>query len=256
MFGFFGQGFVSEQQHASPAGSEYFVAVETKYSYFAEGAGMLPLVITAQAFGSVFDQFYVILSADFSYFVYAAGMAKSVHGHNRSNASSGIFVVCPRFSGFSLTLLLPFILFSFFCCLNTGVLFEPAFQRCRRKAHRIAVHIDKNRMGSAIGYGIDGSHKGQRLGDHFFVAFHPGQLQSQMQGIGSVDANHGFGCSGKEGHCFFEAVNKLAYTRHIGGVDAFPEVFFFVPAEHRRMQRYSSLRLPEGLPDKLHCFGK
>lgn len=205
---------------------------------------MLPLVITAQAFGRVFDQFNVILFAKIGCFVYTAGMAKSVHGHNRGYAPSGLYIVRPRLRVLALPL------------FNPDVLFEPGSQSCRRKPHRIAVYIDKHRMGSAIGNGIDGGHKSQWLSDHLFVAFQPGQMQSQMQRIGSVDANHRFGRSGKAGHFFFETVDKPAHTRHIGGVDAFPEVFFFVPSKHRCMQRYRPPGLPECLPDKLQRFGK
>ena len=149
---------------------------------------------------------------------YFDGMSECVHGNAGLDSASGVFVTA-------------FVIFDF------RVRFQPGPERKGREPERVFVHIDEYRMGTDITDSIAGGNEGERLDQDLVLLTGINEEKGKMQGIGSVYTDYGLAGLGVFGDSFLEQVYKRSHTGNESGIDAFFQIFFFIPAKYGYAQR-------------------
>ena len=149
---------------------------------------------------------------------YFDGMSECVHGNAGLDSASGVFVTA-------------FVIFDF------RVRFQPGPERKGREPERVFVHIDEYRMGADITDGIASGNEGERLDQDLVLLMGIDKEKGKMQGIGAVHTDYGLAGLGVFGDSFLEQVYKRSHTGNESGIDAFFQIFFFIPAKYGYAQR-------------------
>lgn len=101
----------------------------------------------------------------------------------------------------------------------------------------MAVHVGEHGLGTTIGDGVAGGHKGQGLGDHQIALLDAGQFQSDVQRCRAVHCGNSTRTAGVGDHVALEAVNVGANAGDEGGVDGVNDVLSLATRKDRGMQR-------------------